>query len=324
MRTTLRWILMGGLVLTLTLAAVSSETLAAKPVTFMLDWFPNPNHVPLYVALNKNFFQRAGLQVKLQVPADPNDPLKLVAAGKVDFAVSYQPSVIIARSQELPVRSIGVLVEHPLTTIMFLKDSGIRTPADLKGKKIGYSVAGFEEAILGTIAENGGLKHSDYTLVNVNFNLVPALLSRKVDAVVGAYRNFEKIQLELQGKTVGIFPPEQFGVPDFYELILITNERLAQRQPDLVRAFTKAIGEAINFTVNQPDEASKIFFTAQPKLRDELNLRAYQATLPAYARTQAQSREKWATFQDFMARHRVITRTTPVDQLFTNQFVSAP
>ncbi len=315
--------LISGLVLFLVLAGWQ-ETIAAKPVTFMLDWFPNPNHVPLYVALNKNFFQRAGLQVKLQVPADLNDPLKLVAAGKVDFAVSYQPNVIIARAQGLPIRSIGVLVEHPLTTIMFLKDSGIRTPTDLKGKKIGYSVAGFEEAILGTIAETNGLKPSDYTLINVNFNLVPGLLSRKVDAVVGAYRNFEKIQLELQGKMVGIFPPEQFGVPDFYELVIITSDRLVQRQPDRAQAFEKALAEAMTYTITQPAAASKVFFAAQPKLRDELNRRAYQATLPVYARTQAQSREKWATFQEFMARHRVISRTTPVDQLFTNEFVPKP
>lgn len=323
MHTVARWIVSGWLVVALVLAGWQT-TGAAKPVTLMLDWFPNPNHVPIYVALNKTFFQREGLQVKLQVPADPNDPLKLVAAGKVDFAVSYQPNVIIARAQGLPVRSVGVLVEHPLTTIMFLTESGIRTPADLKGKKIGYSVAGFEEAILGTLVQRQGLKPSDYTLINVNFNLVPALLSRKVDAVVGAYRNFEKIQLELQGKKVGIFPPEQFGVPDFYELIIITSDQFAQRHPDLVRAFEKALGGAIAFTIAQPEAASKVFFAAQPKLRDELNRRAYRATLPVYARTQVQSKEKWAIFQEFMATHRVISKAAPVEQLFTNEFAPKP
>jgi len=324
MQTVRRWVLLIGVFFPLAFALVPQDTHAARPVVFMLDWFPNPNHVPIYVALNKGFFQRAGLQVKLQIPADPNDPLKLVAAGKVDFAVNYQPSVTIATSQGLPVLAVGVLVEHPLTTIMFLKDSGIQTPRDLRGKKIGFSVAGFEEAIFSTIAGRGGLKRGDYTFVNVNFNLVPALLSRQVDAVVGAYRNFEKIQLELQGKAVGIFPPEQFGVPDFYELVLITNTRTAQTQPELVRAFAKGIAGAIRYTLSQPDDAGKIFFAANPKLRDELNRRAYKATLPVYARSQVQSRDKWANFQDFMARNGVITSTKPVDQLFSNQFAPPP
>jgi putative hydroxymethylpyrimidine transport system substrate-binding protein len=165
----------------------------------MLDWFPNPDHAPVYVAKAKGFFAEQGLDVDIMVPADPNDPLKLVAAGKINFAISYQPSVITARSEGLPVVSIGALVQHPLSSILYLKSSGFKTPADLKGKRIGYSVEPLYRVLFEAVAEAAGLQTSDYDIYRVGFNLAPSLLSGKVDAAVGAFRNYEAIQIELEG-----------------------------------------------------------------------------------------------------------------------------
>jgi putative hydroxymethylpyrimidine transport system substrate-binding protein len=295
---------------------LGSENL--KKVTLMLDWFPNPDHVPIYVAYEKGYFREEGLDMTLQIPADPNDPLKLAAIGKVDFAVSYEPNVIMAKSRGIPVISIGILIAHPLNTLMFLTESGIKSPKDLAGKRIGYSVTGFETAILSSIAEEAGLKLEDLKLVNVNFNLTPSLLSGQVDAVIGAYRNYEKIQIELEGKEVGMIFPEEHGVPDYYELVLITGEDTAQKRMDMVKSFIRAIDRAINFTLENPEEAFKLFLSSNPDLDNELNRKAFYATLPYFSRNQTQERGKWEKFQDFLYNKGVIEKKTKVEKLFLN------
>ncbi|MBI4276944.1 MAG: ABC transporter substrate-binding protein [Armatimonadetes bacterium] len=296
----------------------------APRVTFMLDWFPNPNHVPVYAALQRGFLKAAGVDVTVQVPADPNDPLKLVAAGKVDLAISYQPAVVIARAEGLPVVTVGLLVDHPLTTVMFLRGSGIGNPADLRGKTVGYAVAGFEEAMLVAIAARAGLKKGDYRMVNVGFNLTPALLGRKVDAVVGAYKNYERIQIELQGRQVGMFEVEKYGVPDYYELVIIASERVVRERPETVARFVRALTQGIRHTLASQDDAWKAYVAANPKLNDTLNRRGYAATLPFYARGQRQSAPRWTALADFLHAHGIIKRKTPVEAMFTNRFVPAP
>ena len=306
----------------LLLSVVVTATAAQRQkVVLMLDWFPNPNHVPLYVTQQKGFFEAAGLDVTLQVPADPNDPVKLAAVDKVDFAISYEPSVILARAQGLPITSIGVLVEHPLNTVMFLKQTGITQPRDFKGKTIGIAVSPLGEAMFDAIAEKAGLKRGDYEYVNVGFNLSPALLSGRVDAVVGAYKNYEKIQLELEGVEVGILPLEENGVPDYYELIFIASERTLQKRPEVAKRFLQAVQRGIQLTLSDTSAALELFFAAHSDLRDELNRRAFAATLPYYARTQVQSGEKWSTFQDFMLKGGLIKTKADLSKLYTNRFV---
>ena len=291
---------------------------APVPVTFMLDWFPNPDHVPLYAALGEGYFTQAGLRVTLQIPANPDDPLKLAAVGRVDVAVNYEPSVIMARAQGLPVRSIGLLVGQPLTTIMFLKNSGIRSPVDLVGRRVGFSVTGFEDAILDQVVHSSGGAESNLKLVNVGFDLVPALLSRKVDAVVGAYRNVERVQIEMQGQAVGMFEPEKYGVPAFYELVLISSDTTMARRGMVLRQFVQAVARGIAFTESHPDEAFRQYVRLNPKLGDAFNRASFEATLPYFARTQLQSRTQWEAFDQWLASHKVIPRPVPVEQLYTN------
>ena len=288
---------------------------ADKKVQCMLDWFPNPDHVPLYVAQNEGFFAKEGLDVDLMVPADPHDALKLVAAQKIDFAISYQPSVIIARSQGLPVTSIGALVQHPLSTILFLKSSGFKTPADLKGRKIGYSIAPLYEVLFEAVAENAGLKPSDYEMYRVGFNLVPPLLTGQMDAVIGAFRNYEAIQIELEGKEVGIFPLEENGVPDFYELVIITNTKRIKEDPATVRGFMRALSRGIEETLAQPEKALRIFLKQHPNLRDELNRRSFEATLPFFKGSPHQEAGKWKIFQNFMLNRGLIKKTSSIRDL---------
>ena len=184
----------------LALALASVPAAAADKLTVILDWFVNPDHGPLIVAREKGFFAAEGLEVELIAPADPNDPPKLVAAGQADLAVSYQPQLHLQVAQGLPLVRVGTLVATPLNSLVVLADGPVRSMADLKGRKVGFSVGGFEDALLGAMLERHGLGLDDVELVNVNFSLSPALLAGQVDAVIGAFRNFELNQMDIVGR----------------------------------------------------------------------------------------------------------------------------
>ena len=194
-------------------------------LTIGLDWFINPDHAPLIIAEKRGFFKEVGLDVEMIEPADPNDPPKLVAAGKLDLAISYQPQLHIQVDQGLPVVRVGTLVSVPLNSLVVLKDGPIKSIADLKGKKIGFSVGGFEEALLSGMLEKYNLKMSDVELININFSLSPSLIAKKVDAVIGAFRNFELNQMDIVKHPGLAFYPEEHGVPSYEELIYITNTK---------------------------------------------------------------------------------------------------
>ncbi len=289
-----------------------------EKLTLMLDWFPNPDHVPIYVAKEKGYFKEKGIDVDIQVPANPDDPIKLAAVGKVDLAISYEPQVIIARSRDLPVTSIGILISHPLSAIMYLKGSGIESAKDLKGKRLGYSVSGFEEAIIHAVTSYAGLKPEDFEKVNVNFNIVPSLLSGKVDAVAGAYRNYEKIQMELEGKEAGLILPEENGVPTYYELVIVASEGTIKKKGNALKAFGDALQKGILYTIDHPQEALEIFYKYNPDTKSELNRKALFATLPYFARTQHQDSTVWANFQEFLLKENVIDKKSDVNLLFKN------
>ncbi|MEM6497542.1 MAG: ABC transporter substrate-binding protein, partial [Pseudomonadota bacterium] len=211
------------LALTLAVAFGSTPLRAAEPVTVLLDWFVNPDHAPLIIAKEHGHFEKAGIAVKLIAPADPNDPPKLVAAGKADLAISYQPQLHLQVAAGLPLRRIATLVATPLNSLVVLKDGPIKSIADLKGKTVGFSIGGFEDAILGRMLEMHGLKLSDVKLVNVNFSLSPSILSGNVDGVIGAFRNFELNQMDIVGRPGRAFYPEENGVPPYDELIVVAN-----------------------------------------------------------------------------------------------------
>src|SRR5258708_26699874 len=184
---------------------------AADKLSVVLDWFVNPDHAPLVIAKEGGYFARHGLEVDLIAPADPSSPPRLVAAGQADVAVDYQPSLMLQVKEGLPLIRFGTLIGNPLNCLIVLKDGPVKSLADLKGKKIGFSVASFQDAYLGAILNSAGLTTVDVTMVNVNFNLVTALLSGQVDAAIDGYRNFELIQLSLEGKPGIASYPDEHG-----------------------------------------------------------------------------------------------------------------
>lgn len=286
---------------------------AAETLTLLLDWFVNPDHAPIFVALEKGYFAEAGIDLEVVAPADPNDPPKLVAAGQADLAISYQPQLHIQVDEGLPLSRIATLVATPLNTLLVLDDGPIATLADLKGRTIGFSVGGFEDALLRAMLEPHGIRMEDVTLVNVNFSLSPSLLSGQVDAVIGAYRNFELNQMDLEGRPGRAFYVEEHGVPPYDELIVVA--RSDRRDDPLLRRFVDALERGVQFLVNHPEESWRLFLRGRDELDDALNARAWRDTLPRFAlRPAALDTARYARFAAFLEAQGLIEKALPVSR----------
>jgi putative hydroxymethylpyrimidine transport system substrate-binding protein len=294
------------------LLCIAGSSQAADKLTVLLDWFVNPDHAPLIVAKEGGYFERAGLDVELIAPADPSAPPKLVAAGQADIAVTYQPDFMLQLKEGLPLLRLGALVETPLNSLVVMKDGPVKTLADLKGKTVGYSVAGFEDLYVAVLLKSAGLTRDDITLVNVNFNLTTSLMSGQVDAVIGAFRNFELTQLRLEGKEGRAFFPEEHGVPAYDELIYVTQDKL--RDDRRLGRFLAAVEEATIFLTNHPDEALAMFLKAHPDLDDKLNRQAFADTLPRFAkRPAALDRTRYDRFASFLKQEGLIETVPDFD-----------
>jgi len=298
--------------MTAALAMAPRATLGAEKLTVFLDWFVNPDHAPLFVALEKGYFAEAGLEVEMLAPADPNDPPKLVAAGAADIAISYQPQLHIQVAEGLPLVRIGTLVATPLNSLVVLADGPIRSIADLKGGKIGFSVGGFEDALLQAMLKRHGLSLDDVTLVNVNFALSPALLSGQVDAVIGAYRNFELNQMDIVGRPGRAFYVEEEGVPPYDELIIVANR--ARLDDPRLKKFMEAVERGVQFLINHPEESWRLFISNRKDLDDEVNRRAWRDTLPRFAlRPAALDRGRYRRFAAFLKEAGLIETIPPLE-----------
>jgi putative hydroxymethylpyrimidine transport system substrate-binding protein len=287
------------------LLPLAAPAAAAEKLTLLLDWFVNPDHAPIIVAQARGYFAAADLEVEIMAPADPNDPPKLVAAGQADVAISYQPQLHIQVDQGLPLTRIGTLIATPLNSLVVLADGPIRHIVGLEGAKIGFSVGGFEDALLGAMLAKHGLALADVELINVNFALTPALLSGQVDAVIGAFRNFELNQLELEGRPGRAFYPEEEGVPPYDELIFIAHKARLD-DPRLPR-FIDAVEQGVLYLLNHPDESFALFVEGRPELDDELNRRAWADTIPRFAlRPAALDHSRYARFARFLEQQGLI------------------
>ncbi len=287
---------------------------AADEVKVLLDWFVNPDHGPLIIAQEKGYFADAGLDVEIIAPADPSAPPKLVAAGQADLAVSYQPQLHLQVSEGLPLARVGTLVATPLSCLLVLKDGPIKTPADLKGKKIGYSVAGVEEALLGTVLNTHGVKLDDVELINVNFSLSPALMSGQVDAVIGAFRNFELNQMDIENEPGRCFYLEEEGVPAYDELIYVANAETMDKA--MLAKFMKATELATQYIINNPKESWELFSGTSKELQNELNRRAWLDTIPRFAlRPAAFDAGRYQAFQSFLMKSGLVKEEQPVSKL---------
>lgn len=296
------------------MAGTIAPAAATDKITLLLDWFVNPDHGPIIIAEEKGYFKDAGLDVEVIAPADPADPPKLVAAGRAELAISYQPQLHLQVAEGLPLVRVGTLVATPLNCLLVLADGPVKSIADLRGGKVGFSVAGVEEALLTTILERNGVGLDEIDLVNVNWSLSPSLMSGQVDAVIGAFRNFELNQMDIEGIKGRCFYLEEEGLPAYDELIYIANRDSMNK--DVIRRFLQATELATQYIINHPQESWDIFKSTAKELDDELNKRAWVDTLPRLAlRPAALDAGRYARFEAFLKDAGLLKDTRAVEML---------
>ena len=290
----------------LTLPAYSQEKLS-----IMLDWFVNPDHGPIIVAQQKGYFADVGLDVEIIAPADPTDPPKLAAAGQVDLAVSYQPQLYLQHDAGLPLKRVGTLVNNPLYCVMVDADGPIKSLADLKGKTVGFSIAGIEEALMHTMLRHNGVDPESVEQINVNFSLTPSLVAGKVDAVSGAFRNFELHQMTGVDKKGTCFLPEEHGVPAYDELIYVANTALDG--DDRITRFLEATAKAAKEIKADPQAGWETFKGYASELDDRLNALAWGDTVPHFeTEPSTLNEERYSSFGEFMKSTGLIGKAPPV------------
>jgi len=277
--------------------------MATEKLTLMLDWFPNVDHLPIYLAREAGYFEAQGLEVEIITPSETSDALKLAATGNVDIAVSYQPQTIIAADQGLDIKAVTPLVVHPLTTLLFL-DESIKTPADLSGKKIGYTVPGLMDVLLKAFADINGIQN--YTPVNVGFTILPSLVSNKVDAVMGPFKTYETVGMKKHGYQARFFELEKFGMPDYEELIFVAGSKTLDSKGNAVKGFVKAIQTALAELQARPDAALKTYLTAVPEADKEIETAAFELTRPYFAQGDGHDPVQWQAFSDFALKYGLI------------------
>jgi putative hydroxymethylpyrimidine transport system substrate-binding protein len=294
-------------------------------VDLILDYLPNADHAPIYAAQAIGAFRDAGLDVHIRVPSDPSAPLKLVAGGKADLAISYEPELLLARDKGLRVASIGALIQKPLTSIISLGGK-IRTPADLKGKRIGTAGIPYQSAYLKTIARKAGVDPASVHEVNVGFNLVPAMLSKKVDGTLGAFWNYEGVQLRREHRRPTIIRMEQVGVPTYQELIFVARQEDLRNRGAVMRRFVQAVARGAKAVRKDPKLGVDPLVKANKDLDPALQLDAVKATLPVLFPDNPafpwgyQNADEWRAYGQWMLDNGLIKRL-PTPTSLTNEFL---
>lgn len=292
---------------------IPASSVWAQKLSLMLDWFPNIDHLPIYVAQERGLFAEKGLEVEIISPSETADGLKLAASGNVDIAVSYEPQTIIAAAAGLEVKVVGRLVEHPLTTLLFLDDTGIKIPADLEGKTIGYTVPGLMDVMLKAFMKINGVQK--YEAINVGFIIVPSLVAGNVDAVMGPFKTYETVTMAQQGLKAGYFELEKWGIPDYEELIFVSGAKTLAAKEDAIKAFVLAVEDATAYMRSHPEDALQTYLAALPEVDVPIEIAAFKLTLPYFAAPGGSDVAAWQHFADFSLEHGLIDKAVQAEEL---------
>ena len=319
------------LALALALAACGSKSEAGggerESFSLTLDFYPNPDHAGIYMAQKLGYFEEAGLDVSIAAPSDPAAPVKQVAAGATDLAISYEPEVALAREQGLDVVAVGALVNRPLTSLIWLKESGIKGVGDLKDKTVATAGIPYQDAFLKTILARVKLTPDDVKAVNVGFGLLPALVGGSAQAMLGGYSNVEGIDLRERGKAPVVTPVDQLGVPTYDELVFVANREKLEEDPDKFRLFLAALQRGTEAAAENPGAATTAITEANPDLEPKLAAAEVKATLPLLsARAGKQpygymDPKQWEAFAGWMRDNGLIESLPEPSELLDNGYL---
>lgn len=317
------------LALTLTACGEKSEEGSSEREAFSLtlDFYPNPDHAGIYMAEKLGYFEEAGLEVSIETPSDPAAPVKQVAAGRSDLAISYQPEVALARQGKLDVVAVAAIVNQPLTSMIWLNKSGIKGVGDLKGRTIATAGIPYQDKFLETILARVDLTPDDVKVVNVGFGLLPAMVSGSADTTLGGFRNVEGVDLRLRGLAPVVTPVDQLGVPTYDELVLVAGRQGLEEDPDKFRLFIAALERGTAAAVENPGAATKAIIEANPDLEPKLTAAEVEATLPLLgARTSGRpygymDPKKWETFAGWMRDNELLESLPTASELLDNGYL---
>lgn len=313
------------LILALTLAACGEKSedsgAEAEPFSLTLDFYPNPDHAGIYMAQKLGYFADAGLDVTIHTPSDPAAPIKQVAAGRTDLAISYEPEVVLANEQGLDVVAVGALVDRPLTSMIWLEKSKIGGIADLKGKTIATAGIPYQDAYLKTILARAGLTPADVKTVNVGYGLLPALAGGRADAMLGGFRNVEGVDLRLRGLGPVVTPVDQLGVPTYDELVLVAQRDRLVEDPEPIRLFLAALARGTAAAAKDRTATSNALLEANPDLNPRLTNAEVVATLPLLSTTGRMDPAKWREFVAWMSDNELISGRPSPSALLTNAYL---
>jgi putative hydroxymethylpyrimidine transport system substrate-binding protein len=297
----------------------------SQPLTLALDWVVNPDHVGIYTALANGFFEDAALEVDPKVPSDPSAPIKQVAAGQVDLAVSYEPEVLLARDRGLDVVAVAALSQEPLTSLISL-EAEITDAHGLEGTRLATAGIPYQDAYLEAMLRAENVPEDSVQKVDVGFNLEPALLAGKVDAVLGMFRNIEGVDLRERGKKPTIIPVDRLGIPTYDELVLVANESAVEQDPEPIELFLAALERGTRAAVNDPKGATRALLDSAEDLDPKLTRAQVDATLPVLLPAAGRpygfmEPGQWAEFAGFFADMGLTERRLPPEDLLTNELL---
>jgi putative hydroxymethylpyrimidine transport system substrate-binding protein len=292
-----------------------------------LDFYVNPDHAGLFEALDRGYFDEAGLEVETEVPSDPSAPIRQVAAGRADLAISYEPEVILARDQGLPVKAVAAIVPRPLTSLIWLRESGIRDVGELDGKTIATAGIAYQSVFLEQILARADLTPDDVRETSVGLNLLPAVLSGSADAMLGGFLNVEGIDLELRGRDPAVMPVDRLGIPTYDELVLVANSDRLAEDPEPIRLFIAALEHGTRVAARDPAGATETILEAGDGLDPRLTRAEIQRTLPLLLPEDSDhpygymDPKQWERFAGFFADNGLIGSRPSAGELLTNEYL---